>query len=192
MKKLVLCAAIAAFSTTAFADVEPQFYAGLSLSTGHGTEKLEVNSIEVAEYDYDVAGYSIYGGYVFKSNNRFEISSTRINARQEDNTGGTFDGIDFDWKFTLNDKDITPYLGVGFGFYTYKDSGDLFVNGEDLKGIAFTLAGGLLAKLGEHGQLDFSVSHKGIGWNAIRDEFNNEYDLYDGVTRFTLGAAYLF
>lgn len=190
MKKLALCSALALVSLHAAADVTPRFYAGLNLSTGSGTENVEWYDGTETEADIDVSGSAIYGGYVFPSNNRFEISLTSISASYDEGDDSDFSGIDFDWKFTLNAENVTPYLGVGFGLYTYEDTADVNKGG-DLNGIAFTLAGGVLAKVHEHVELDIALSRKGIGWETAKTESGN-VDVSEGMTMLSFGAHYLF
>lgn len=195
MKKLALCSALALVSLHAAADVTPRFYTGLSLSTGNGSEQIEyigVTDSDIYNTEYDATGISAYGGYIFPSNNRFELSLSRINAHSEDGVSASFSGVDFDWKFTFGEGNISPYIGLGFGFYTSADTSEIFASNEDLQGYALTLAGGLIAKVSDRLQLDFSLSYKSIDWTAIKDESDNTYDLYDGVSRFSLGASYLF
>lgn len=190
MKKLALCSALALVSLHAAADVSPRFYAGLNIFAGSGTEHVEWYDDTTFDIDTDVSGSAIYGGYVFPSNNRFEISLTSISVSYDEGDDSDFSGIDFDWKFTLNAENVTPYLGVGFGLYTYEDTADVNKGG-DLNGIALTLAAGVLAKIHERVELDIALSRKGIGWETAETELG-DIQVSDGMTTLAFGAHYLF
>lgn len=199
MKKLALCSALALVSLNAAADVESRLYAGMNLYSGSGSEKVDWDDAGITDSTkehIETSGGSLRAGYIFASNNRFEISATTIHADFGEGSGEEFPGIDFDWKFTLNEESVTPYLGIGFGLYNYKDLEDGTKNGNKVNGVAFNLMAGLAAQLHEHVEFDISVLFKGIGWEEVKfeDELGDTVtaDAGESMTNIQIGVSYLF
>lgn len=197
MKKLALCSAIALVSLNAAADVESRLYAGVNLYSGSGSEKVDRDDAGITDSTkehIETSGGSLRAGYIFASNNRFEISATKIHADREEGKGpgAEFAGVDFDWKFTLNEEQVAPYVGVGFGLYNYKKLEKVTMDGNKINGLALNLAAGLAAQLNDNVEFDISVLFKGIGWEEIEFEDASTAKANETMTNLQIGVSYLF
>lgn len=163
-----LLAALIAIAPPLSAEVDNRFYLGVTAMGGAG-ELEQTNSSNIAFIqEHDTQTVQLQLGYIFPSNNRFELSFSNITLDYTDyNTSKKLSGIDFDWAFTLNDNDVTPYLSVGFGLYTYNDTAYLFSDNKDLAGVAFNLGLGVNIAASEHLEFDIGIEAKGIGWEDV-------------------------
>jgi opacity protein-like surface antigen len=181
--------ALTSFSLFTQADItEPRthFYLGLAAGAGGGETEFEGN-FTITE-DMDTTLSALVLGVEFRTGNRFEVSFTSITADFEDATDeDEFSGIDFDWKFPFGEETIKPFLGLGFGLYTWEDTADLFVDDEDLSGIALNLMGGALFQPHEHLEFEAGYQYKGIGWQTIRPVGSST----DVETSTSMGNLYL-
>jgi opacity protein-like surface antigen len=194
--------AVALFSLTAlslntYADVEPGIFLGLDLSTsitGTAKAEYEVSDNEI-EGDIDASAISLYVGYRFPSNNRFQISRTSIDVSYESGSDEEFNGTDFDWQFVYGTDKIQPYWGLGFGVYTYEDTAKITEENDDLSGISFQLLGGIKLDVHEHVEFDVSYRVKSIAWQdiTVSNGFSTEtISLSHTTSSLNFGAAFKF
>jgi opacity protein-like surface antigen len=188
---------LAALSLNAQANVEPGIFIGLDLSTSiTGTAKAEYeNSDTEDEADIDANAISLYIGYRFPTNNRFQISRTSIDVSYDSGSDEEFNGTDFDWQFVYGTDKIQPYWGLGFGFYTYEDTAKITEKNDDLSGISFQLLGGIKLDVHEHVEFDVSYRVKRITWQdiTVSNGFSSEtISLNHTTNSLNFGAAFKF
>lgn len=140
-----------------------------------GTAKAEISQGVLdltVEEDIKRSDFSVYGGYRTTSNNLFTISYARadIDFEESDSSSETVTGVDFDWQFIYEKRDVDPYWGIGFGFHTIDEA--LILNGTDkegdsLSGASVQLMAGLKVDLAERAELDVSLKHKTYSWQEV-------------------------
>ena len=188
---------LAVLSLNAQAKVEPGIFLGLDLSTsitGTAKAEYEVSGVENEE-DIDSNALSLYLGYRFPTNNRFQISRSSIDVSYESGSDEEFNGTDFDWQFVYGTDKIQPYWGLGFGLYTYEDSAQITEKNDDLSGISFQLLGGIKLDMHEHVELDVSYRAKSIAWQKITvsNGFSTEtINLSHTTSSLNFGIAFKF
>ncbi|NVK36296.1 MAG: outer membrane beta-barrel protein [Gammaproteobacteria bacterium] len=191
-KNKILCSLLLSSTFSAHAAVDQDhLYVGLGLATGSGDEYYE-NSYTETEYDLDQNQTEIKIGYQFPSQKRIEFSLTTIEA-EVSNVDVEYSGMDVDWyfPFQLRDSKIQPFLGVGFGFYEYEDTSDLFQNGDNLDGIAINLMGGLFIPASDRLEFELAYKNKTITWKTV--EFNGqEIDSGVRLNSIVLAARFKF
>jgi len=194
--------AVALFSLTALslnthADVKPGVFIGLDLTTsitGTAKAEYEVSGREV-ETDTDTNSVSLYLGYRFPTNNRFQISRSPIDVAYDSGSDEEFTGTDFDWQFVYGEEQVQPYWGLGFGLYTYEDTAAITEKDEDLSGISFQLLAGIKLDVHEHVELDVSYRVKSIAWQdiTVTNGFSSEtISLSHTSSSLSFGAAIKF
>ena len=180
--------ALASFSTLATAG---QFYIGAGAElAGSGEEEYTVGSLS-ATVDYDYTAQSIRLGYQQDNNNRFEVSLNNIDIEYTD--GGdeeTYTGLDLDYYFVWGEK-VKPYLMLGLGFYNYEDTAQYFVDDEDLSGVAFNLAGGVIWQFYEHMDVQVGYKVKAISWADATDGVNT-YETSSTHSGVDMAVHFLF
>jgi len=151
-----------------------KYYVGLGFFNGSGTETNDwtggLNSD--TKVDYDAKAFPISFGMVTSNNNRVEFSYT--NADIDSDAGTSYDivGVDLNYDFTLESLQVDtllPYIGVGVGFYEYKDSGTIYntQGNEDLQGIAWNLNVGLLYEITKDIEFEAAYQYKKITWEKL-------------------------
>jgi opacity protein-like surface antigen len=188
---------LTALSLNTHADVQPGIFIGLDLSTSiAGTAKVEYEvSGNETEDDIDASAVSLYIGYRFPTNNRFQISRTSIDVSYDSDSDDEFNGTDFDWQFVYGTDKIQPYWGLGFGVYTYEDTAKAIGDNDDLSGISFQLLGGIKLDLHEHVEFDISYRVKSIAWQdvTVSNGFSTEtISLSHTTSSLNFGAAFKF
>jgi opacity protein-like surface antigen len=171
-----------------------RLYLGLGVAFGSGSEEYESNGYSMTtDLDQDQADLKL--GYVFPSQKRIEISFNSVDVEAEDNSDSKaeYSGFDIDWHFPfqLESNTVQPYLGVGFGFYDYEDTGEFIDDGDDLSGIAFNLMGGLLIPVNENIEFDIAYKIKSIAWQSVMVE-SVEVDTSTMLTSLALGVRFKF
>jgi opacity protein-like surface antigen len=188
---------LAALSLNAQAKVEPGIIIGLDSSTSiTGTAKAEYEVSDTEnEVDIDAKALSLYIGYRFPTNNRFQISLTSIDVSHDSGSDIEFNGTDFDWQFVYGTDMIQPYWGLGFGLYTYEDTAKFTDENDDLSGISFQLLGGIKLDVHEHVEFDVSYRVKSIAWQdiTVSNGFSTEtISLSHTTSALNVGAAFKF
>lgn len=154
-----------------------RMYIAINLMIGSG----ESNSdSEYGTYTSDSSGStrSLTLGYVFDSNNRFEIAPSNVTVNKLDHT--TFKGIDLNWIWTIGSKeiqsgDIRPYLLFGFGGYSVKRGS------ETADALGVNLGLGITYPIGDSFEVDLGYHAKSIAWE---EKDRNDYFIYNNnITR---------
>ena len=169
IKKSLIVASLLLVSTSAIAVDTSKLYVGVGVTSGSGTLTATGNS--TATLDYDSSSTPIKIGYMLKNDNRFEFSLESMDHKYSAGTD-TVSGWNMDWNFVYPNNKladvVTPFLTVGFGSYTYEDSGELFDDGEDLNGFAFNYGFGGLYSINKNIELETSFKGKIINWEDIQ------------------------
>ncbi|ASP37874.1 hypothetical protein CHH28_03930 [Bacterioplanes sanyensis] len=181
-------AVMACLSTPASAD----FYAGLVIGGGSG--ETEFDGFGTSTVDLDSSFRTVKLGYIMDSDNRFELSVTGIDVEQDNNgLEHEFSGLDLDFKVPFGESKLRPYVGVGMGFYSWEDTGHLFVDGEDLSGVAINLSAGGLLELHERFEVEAGLQYKAIAWQSYEVRGSSEeIDVSTSLTQLTLGGTFHF
>lgn len=168
-----------------------ELYVGLDLAAGRG--ETEFDGFSSSSYDIDTTQAALKAGYITRSGNRLQLSIGRIDIEDDAGVEQEFSGIDFDAKFPFGDRMAKPFLGAGFGIYTWEDTGAMFIDGEDLSGVALNLSGGVLLELHEQFDLEVGLQYKAIIWESIRPIFSDEeIDVTTGLVQVMAGANVRF
>jgi opacity protein-like surface antigen len=147
---------LAALSSNANAD--SGFYLGGGGMSGSGTFE---NSYLGSTTDNDTSGSAFKLGYITAGGNRLELSFGSIDL-ESPTVNGEVSGVDFDFLWTFGTGQMKPYLGVGFGSYTFKDSARYFTDNKDLKGVALNLSAGLVYEVVSNVELEAALRLKSI------------------------------
>ena len=174
IKKTVLAAMLGALSVSAVAEVPAyaaekpkRFYVEYGLNSGSG--ETEFDGDTTVTNDMDTSMSALTFGYIAKTGVRFELALVSIDASFENtDSDDEFSGFDLNGKFPLGKGKIRPYLGAGMGFYDWKDTGDLFVDGEDLSGVSLNFMGGVLFEPHPHVELELGAQYKTITWETVQ------------------------
>lgn len=188
MKRTAILTVFAALPALAHSQV----YLGLDVAGGTGETKFD--GYRTITQDVDTAMAALKVGYITKGGSRLQLSLTNISAEQEDfEDDSDWSGIDFDFKAPFSDKTVKPYLGAGFGLYTWEDTGEDFVDGDDLKGLAINLSGGLLFEVNDHFDVEAGLQYKTIVWESIEPANSDiEVDVSTSIIQFVAGANVRF
>ncbi len=143
-----------------------RMYIAVNVMSGSGEYKREY-TYSGNIYTTDISGSttSLSLGYVFDSNNRFEISSATFTVDELEDL--TIEGIDFNWIWTMGSKEVQsgnmrPYLLFGFGSYTISD--DYYDDTIDAIGVNLGL--GIMYPVGDALEIDLGYHIKSIGWDV--------------------------
>lgn len=199
IKALFLVTIIGGFSLMTHA--EQSFFAGVEAFTGRGNLDAEVNtdnpdsSINDLEVTTDQTGQTLVLGLLGQNNIRTALKYTSIKAETETNSKFDLTGLDLDWTFGFAETpQILPYSMIGFGYYTWQDSGEAFgLDDENLDGVAFNLGLGAIFKVHQRIELDASYRYKGIYWQRMKNSDGSvSVDSTSTNYNLTLGARVLF
>ena len=185
------------FSSVSNAEQAPGFFVGLdvakSIVAAQEQELVASNGQTISdEISYDALTTAISLGYRFDTNNRFLVSSTKIDSDAGSLGNEEFTGLDLDWHFVYGEERVLPYWGIGFGFYTYEDTAAITQDNEDISGVAVNLMGGIKYSVIPQAEFDLSYRIKSIAWQDL--EFTNgmTLSLNESISSINIGAAYLF
>ncbi|MDP2607776.1 MULTISPECIES: outer membrane beta-barrel protein [unclassified Oceanobacter] len=171
-----------------------QFYAGVGIAgfIGSGEEEYTSGRYSVT-YDYEYSQQSIGLGYQFDNDNRLEVSLATIDVEYDNDfyDDESYSGLDVDYSFVWRYEAVRPYLLIGFGLYTYDDSGEYYADGEDLSGVAFNFGAGVIWQFHEHLDVDLGYGFKSIGWQDAEDG-HHIYETQSTQSGFDLAAHILF
>jgi len=180
IKKTVLAAMLGALSVSAVAEVPAyaaekpkRFYVEAGLNRGSGETEFDGDGTITSKMDTSMSTLTF--GYIAKTGVRFELALVSIDASFDagdpsfDEDGDSeFSGFDLNGKLPLSKGKVRPYLGAGMGFYDWKDTGDLFVDGEDLSGVSLNLMAGVLVEPHPHVEVELGAQHKTIFWQTVQ------------------------
>ncbi len=157
-----------ATNNTDAVDDRARFYVGLNIGTGSGESEAESGNYSyTSDMDTSVSGLNL--GMILRSNARLEIGFNSVTADFEDTAeDDEFSGIDFNLRIPFGGHKVKPVIGIGVGAYVWEDTADLFVDDEDLSGIAFNLMGGIIADLHQHFEIEAGYELKVISWQEVR------------------------
>ena len=190
IKRSLIVASLLVAGTNALAFDSNKLYLGVGTSNGSGTYTAE--GVRTVTADYDSSSIPIKIGYIFRNDDRIEISYESM-EHNYNNGGGTntISGWNIDWDLVFSNYKlggiIAPYMTIGFGSYKVED----FTDTEELNGYAMNYGIGGLYKLNQH--IEFEVSYRGkiIKWEDI--EFTNSTVTSDSTgTAIYLGINYKF
>jgi len=204
MKKSLLLAGLLLTTTGAFAAENTdagKWFIGIGMTNGSGTTSVTDSGRysyynypytsgvygSSTDYDYDSDSIPLTLGFITSSNNRAKISVQTINAKTSDGSKNKLEGIDFDFDWTFDsakDSKITPYIGLGLGSYSVKDSAQYFVDNEDLKGVSVNFNAGILYNVDKNLEFELGYKHKTITW---QDVTYNSYCLVNNRTSHCSG-----
>jgi hypothetical protein len=166
LKVMTLFLVISAVNT--YASTKPGTYISLDLGSSLiGESNADTSSGRDLSGSLGASSGSLALGYRFESNNRIQLSRSKINLDYESGLNNDLLGTDLDWHIVYGDDGIQPYWGFGFGVYTLENSSDIFVNGNDLQGRSFQVLTGLKFDLTKHIELDLSYRIKNIDWQEM-------------------------
>ncbi len=114
-----------------------------------------------------VSAASLSLGYRFESNNRVQISTSKMSLEHENGLDSDVSGYDLDWHIVYGENAVQPYWGFGFGLYNMDDSSDYFINDNDLQGNSFQVLAGMKIDLNKYLELDLSYRIKTIAWQEM-------------------------
>jgi opacity protein-like surface antigen len=155
-------------SVNTYASTRPGTYISLDLGSSLiGESNADLASANDLSGTLGASSGSFALGYRFESNNRIQISRSRINVDYESDLTNDLSGTDLDWHIVYGDDGIQPYWGFGFGIYTLENSSDSFVKGNDLQGRSFQVLTGLKFDLDKYVELDLSYRIKNIDWQEM-------------------------
>lgn len=186
-RPLINAMALILFASTvnSYADIRPGTYISLDLGSSLVGEAYTENSGgKDLRGNLGASSGSLALGYRFESNNRVQLSKTKINVDYESGLNNDLSGTDLDWHIVYGDDGIQPYWGFGFGIYTLEDSSDFFVNGNDVQGRSFQVLTGMKFDVSNHLEFDLSYRIKNIDWQEM--VFVNE----DGIEKVRLSHVF--
>jgi len=198
MKSLVkVLLPVCMFSSVSYAEQETGFFIGLDIANSIVAE--EKQELEIPDgppisddVSYDALTTAISLGYRFETNNRFLVSSTKIDADAGSAGDEEFTGLDLDWHFVYGEEKVLPYWGIGFGFYTLEDTAALTEDNEDVSGIAVNLMGGIKYAVIPQAEFDLSYRIKSISWQDLEASNGMTLSLSESISSINLGAAFFF
>ena len=158
MKKLVLLSSLMLLNIS---PVWAEFYIGGGSLSGSGDIEISSGGSQITA-NHDTSGSFFRFGSVFSSNGRMEVSANNISFDYDAGGADDISGFDIDYLWTFGENKIHPLLGLGLGFYRMDDTAALFVGNEDLKGVSFNFAAGLIVDLSEVIELEASLRVKSI------------------------------
>ena len=142
-----------------------------------GTTKVDVG------FDVTLTDFKV--GVVFESDNRFELSSTSIDAKFSSWTE-KFTGTDFDWIFTAEkgEADFLAFMLVGFGTYEFERL--------SLRGAAFNFGLGVYVPVSDNVEVELAYKMKAIGWDEYDIGGNTSLYALESIDYVYVGAKYKF
>lgn len=169
---------------------EQRFYIGGGASSGSAQDKTTIknssgNTVSTNTLKGDSSAKSFKLGIIDESGGRAELSYSSIDATWNSGGNDSFSGFNFDGVKSFG-TGIKPFVTAGVGFYKLKGSGQVLASGEDLKGVAFNLGGGLLVDAGANLELELAYKFKHIRWGDVKDITGRTIE-----TRSNVGAGYL-
>lgn len=156
-------AALVAFGAPG-AHADPGFYLGVGFLSGSGEFE---DSFAVGRTDNDTSGASFKLGYVTERANRLELSFTSIDL-EFPTVKREVSGLDIDHLWTFGADALKPYLGLGIGFYTFRNSAQFFTDNRDLRGVAVNLSAGLVFEVTRDFDLEAALRIKAIESEEIQ------------------------
>lgn len=177
---------------------ESFFYMGLGSGGGQGnhyiheTTNAGVETITTTSFDATMA--SVKFGYSTKKNNRIELVILDIDAKRSSTVTDSIQGVDLNWEFVFDLKDISvsPFILLGLGSYTWQDSTAKGF-GAELEGGSFNFGFGGLYKMGTDFELEFAYQAKVIGWeDYILASSTSLFSEAHGMSFLYLGLNYHF
>jgi len=152
----------------AHASTDPGTYIGFDINSALiGEANTDNSSGEDLSGNLGVSAASLSLGYRFESNNRIQISTSKMSLEHENGTDSDVSGYDLDWHIAYGEDAVQPYWGFGFGLYNMDDSSGYFVNDNDLQGNSFQVLAGMKFDLNKYLELDLSYRIKTIAWQEM-------------------------
>ena len=196
LKKSLIAASICLATTSAVASTN-NYYIGVGVNGGSGTQTRTYSSGGEYETEYDASSANIKFGFLLNSGNRFEINIDSITA---DRTGGNtffantnssdvdseYVGYNFDYLIMFNGENkLKPYMDLGLGVYNNDEiTGYNTSTGEaeTATGLALNLGLGLTYSITSNIEVESAYKFKAISWNLDDPDTSEEISsIYVGV-----------
>lgn len=146
-----------------------RLYIGMSYAIMQGTETTTYSEDYYDdEFDIDSQPFSLTLGYVFDSNNRFEIALTQgsYDYSEYSDSGYDMSGFDINYIWTLGSKNVKigsfrPYILFGLGGYTLADDNDEYSTS------VFSLGAGVSYSMSDSLEIDLGYHLKAMIWEEL-------------------------
>ena len=179
-------------------NTDSKWYIGAGVLQGSGTltETLGAGYVWIStgtdtrEQEFDTSSVPVKIGFNLDNNNRFEISFNTIDLKYTDTTE-SISGSNIDWLFVYEHDKLQPYWSIGVGSYVYDDTAQFSIDNEDLAGISFNAAIGLLYSIDDNVELEFAYRRIALSFQTI-DNGTTTIDTDLVATSIYLGANLQF
>lgn len=188
MKKILCVTSIALLSSLS----ANGYFVGFEGSKGSGDSTLSSDLGYSSTSDYDSSSLIFKFGKI-KKNTRWTISYESIDMKFDSVTDKVIGlNSDLDYLFNVNTR-FFPLIGAGIGFLKYENTAYLFVDDEDLRGIALNLRLGVLAKVDQNIALEVGYKYKNIQWQNIEGyDYDETLELESKQNSLYFGVNILF
>jgi len=188
-KHLIIANLLLAGSLFGASDDAGKWYIGAGMMNGSGTHSVtRTNGYSNYDIEFDVSIVPVSIGKIGANNNRVEVSLISADIDFATGEKAEISGYDINYDITLESLksgNLLPYVGAGMGFYNWDNSGSLFQDGEDLKGVGFNLNAGLLYSIDKTIEFEVAYQTRTISWQDI------QYTNYTSSLNQTLSGIYV-